>query len=160
MPVPPLPVHERILWRGHPSWADHALLFVLMGAAALRGAFAYRSEEWLTATLYVFAIGVFLGIAALFHYAWFYEITAARIRVISGLRQKAVREVTLDQITSITVRSELLNRMFDIGSLEVRPQHEAEPLILRGVPDPEGLRYQVSIRAGLRSRYSESATRP
>jgi hypothetical protein len=157
MTVTPVPHHERIVWRGHPSWADHALLFVLMTAAAMRGAFALRSEEWLTATLYASAIGVFLGIAALFHYAWFYEITSRRIRVVSGFNRKSVRELTLDQVSSITVRRELFNSLFDIGSLEAMSQQKGEPLVLKGVPDPEGLRQQVGIRAGLQSGSSKSA---
>jgi hypothetical protein len=79
--------------------------------------------------------------------------------VVSGLSRKSVREVTLDQITSITVRRELLNTLFDIGSLEVMPQQKAEPLVLKGVPDPEGLRQQVSIRASLKPGSSKSVPR-
>jgi len=151
MRVPPLPPHERILWEGYPSWADHAVLFVFMGVAFLRLTLAVRSAEWLTAALYLFAIGIFLGIAAVFRYAVFYQVSSQRIRIISGLGAKWSREILLDQLRSVTVRREMLNRFFNLGSLEFTPREEnAEPAVLKGVPDPDRLKRQVDLLAGLR----------
>ncbi|MEK7267825.1 MAG: hypothetical protein AAB093_00320, partial [Nitrospirota bacterium] len=69
-----------------------------MGGAFLRLTLAVRSAEWLTAALYLFAIGIFLGIAAVFRYAVFYQVSSQRIRIISGLGAKWSREILLDQL--------------------------------------------------------------
>jgi membrane protein YdbS with pleckstrin-like domain len=152
MRVPPLPQHERLLWEGHPSWADHAVLFLLMGAALLRAALAMRSGEWLTMVLYLLAIGVFFGMAALFRCAVFYQISSKRIRITSGFRAKQVREVPLDHIGSVAVRREILNRWFDLGTLDITPREALSQIedsfTLKGVPDPDRLKQQIELCRG------------
>ncbi len=153
MSISPLPQHERIIWEGHPSWADHAVLFIFMGIASLRTVLAMRSSEWLTAGMYLVAIGMFLGIAALFHYFQFYQISSERIRIISGLRTKKSREIFLDQILSVQVRREILNGWFDLGSLEIVPNDKGQGQnsfpILKGIPDPDRLKRQLDFLTGL-----------
>ena len=147
--VPPLPSHERVLWQGHPSWADHAVLFLFMAAAGLRTALAVRTGEWMTAGLYVLAMGLFFGIAAAFHYDVFYQISSQRIRITSGLWKPRVREIPLDQVRSTAVRQELLNRWFDVGSLEITPHDGAgESFVLKGIPDPETVKRHIDRQAG------------
>jgi hypothetical protein len=52
--IPPLSPHERVIWEGRSAWADQAILFVFMGAAALRLLVALRYGQWLTAVpLYI-----------------------------------------------------------------------------------------------------------
>jgi hypothetical protein len=102
-----------------------------------------------TAVLYLLAVAIFFGIAAVFRYATFYEISSGRIRVTSGLKRRQIREIMLDQVQSIAVRRELLNGLFDIGSLEVVARDGGPPLILKGVPDPEELKHLVHMRAGI-----------
>lgn len=143
MRAPLLPPYERILWRGYASWADHALLFVFMGFAVLRAAFAFQSGDWETAVLHTLALGVFLGIAAWFHYGAFYQISSQRIRITSGLWAPHSRELPLSRVGSITIRRELLNRWFDLGSLEITPVDEQAPVIIKGVPDPERLKREL-----------------
>lgn len=158
MRVPPLPPYERVLWEGYASWADHILLFVFMGAAFLRAIFAVRTSEWLTATLYLLAISLFLSIAALFHYTVYYQISSQRIRIASGLWAMRSREILLDQVRSVTVRRELLNRFFDLGSLEItlREEHQ-EPVMLKGIPNPDRVKRQVDLLAGLHVRGAPKA---
>ncbi|HJU05996.1 MAG TPA: PH domain-containing protein [Nitrospiraceae bacterium] len=159
----PLPPHERVFWQGHPSWADHAVLFVFMAAAGVRAILAFRTGEWTTALLYVLAIGVFFGIAAAFHYGVFYQISSQRIRIASGFRTSRIREIMLDQIESITVKRELLNRWFDLGSLHVVPRDGREgtdqSLVLKGVPDPDAIQRHIERMAGW-SRPSRGASFP
>jgi membrane protein YdbS with pleckstrin-like domain len=159
MSVPPLPAHERVVWQGHPAWADHAVLFVLMAAAFLRSAIAYRSGEWVTAVLYLLAVAIFFSIAAVFRYATFYEITSGRIRVTSGLTHRRSREIMLDHIQSIGVRRELLNGLFDIGSLEIVARDGGPPLLLKGVPHPEEVKHLVGVRAGIRIEPAHTDTK-
>lgn len=88
---------------------------------------------------------------AVFRYAVFYQVSSQRIRIISGLGAKWSREILLDQLRSVTVRREMLNRFFNLGSLEFTPRKEnAEPAVLKGVPDPDRLKRQVDLLAGLR----------
>src|SRR5919106_799339 len=54
--IPPLPVHERVIWEGRAAWADQAILFLFMGAAGMRLFIALRYGQWLTAVLYALAI--------------------------------------------------------------------------------------------------------
>ena len=132
MSAAPVAGHERLLWRGHPSWWDHVLLFVMMAAAVLRALFAIRAEDYLTSGLYAGAIAVFLAIAGAFHYAVQYEITSRRIRIISAMG-RPVQDISFDAIHSIKVRRELLNRFFDVGALEIVPI-SSPVIVLRGIP--------------------------
>lgn len=151
MRVPPLPPYERVLWEGYASWADHVVLFVFMGAAFLRALLAVRASEWLTATLYLLAISFFLSIAALFHYTVYYQISSQRIRIASGLWALRTREILLSQVRSVTVRRELLNRWFDLGSLEIALREEPpDSVVLKGIPNPDRVKQQVDLLAGLR----------
>ena len=151
MRVPPLPPYERVLWEGYASWADHVVLFVFMGAALVRAMLAVRASEWLTATLYLWAISFFLSIAALFHYTVYYQISSQRIRIASGLWAMRTREILLDQVRCVTVRHERLNRWFDLGSLEITVRGEPqESVVLKGIPNPDRVKRQVDILAGLR----------
>jgi hypothetical protein len=155
MRIPPLPPHERVLWQGYPSWADHAVLFLFMAVAGLRAALAFRSGEWLTAGLYLATIGIFFGIAAAFRYASFYQITAQRIRLTSGLGSRQIHEIPLDRIASVTVRRELANGWFDLGTLLIAPREEGKGtedlLILKGIPDPDRVKQQIERAAGIRT---------
>ncbi len=147
--LPPLPPHERLLWQGHPAWADHAVLFLFIGVAALRMLLVFRSGEWLMVILYFMAIGVFVGIAAAFHYSVFYQISSQRIRITSGLWTRRTRDIPLDQIQSITVKRELTNRWFDLGALEVaRRGGTGDSFVLKGVPDPDRIKQHMDRLRG------------
>jgi uncharacterized membrane protein YdbT with pleckstrin-like domain len=152
MRIPPLPPHERVFWQGHPSWADHAVLFLFMAAALVRTGLAFRTGEWLTALLYVLAIGVFFGIAAAFHYNVYYQISSQRIRIATGLWTPSLHDIPLDQIESMTVKRELLNRWFDLGSLHIVRRESRkgadESLVLKGVPDPDTIKQHIDRAAG------------
>ncbi|MGH7232885.1 MAG: PH domain-containing protein [Nitrospiraceae bacterium] len=155
--IPPLPPHERVLWQGRPSWADHAVLFLFMAAACLRTALAFRAGEWLTAALYVLAIGIFFGIAAAFHYDVYYQISSQRIRITSGLWNPRMRDIPLDHIRSIAVKRELLNKWFDLGSLEITPRDgTGETFTLKGVPDPDTVKQRIDRLAEWSGRTPEA----
>lgn len=140
---------ERILWEGHTSWMDQAILFIFMAAAAVRAAVALQAHQWGTAALYCSAVGLFLGIAAWFHYAHYYRITSSRILVLFGpfahfgLNRRVVKEFHLKDVTDIYVRYELLNRWFDLGKLEITNRLTEDYLVIRGVPNPEDLKAQL-----------------
>src|SRR5438067_1794221 len=117
--IPSLPPHERVIWEGRSAWIDQAILFIFIGAAALRLLVAVRYGQWLTAVLYTFAMVFFVAIGAVFRYSVYYQISAQRIRIVSGWWQFRTRDIPLSRIRSVTVKRELLNRWFDVGALEI-----------------------------------------
>ena len=151
--MPPMSLQERVVWQGYPSWADHAILFFFMGIAFVRTLFALRVGEWLTVILYATAILFFSSIAIFFHYMQFYHISSQRVRVISGFRKPRTSELLMDQIQSVTIRNEIFNDWFNLGSIEIEPkaQSDVQPssFILKGIPDPDVLKRKVDILAGL-----------
>jgi uncharacterized membrane protein YdbT with pleckstrin-like domain len=143
--IPPLPPHERVIWEGRSAWADQAILFIFIGAAALRLLVALRYGQWLTAVLYTFAILFFLAIGATFRYAVYYQISAQRIRILTGLWRHHIRDIPLSRILSVNVKRELLNRWLNVGALEVElAEREGQAVLLKGVPDPDRIRRQIT----------------
>lgn len=143
--IPPLPPHERVIWEGRSAWADQAILFIFMGAAGVRLLVAVWYGEWLTAILYVLAIAFFFSIGAIFRYAVYYQISAQRIRTLSGLWRFRIRDIPLSQIRSVNVKRELLNRWLNVGALEIElGEREGQSLLLKGVPDPDRIQRQMT----------------
>ena len=142
--IPPLPPHERVIWEGRSAWADQAILFIFMGAAGVRLLVAVRYGEWLTAILYMLAIAFFFSIGAIFRYAVYYQISAQRIRILTGLWRFHTRDTPLSRIRSVTVKRELLNRWFDVGALEIETdEREGASILVKGVPEPDRVKRQI-----------------
>lgn len=143
--IPPLPHHERVIWEGRSAWADQAILFIFMGAAGVRLLVAVRYGEWLTTILYALAIAFFFSIGAIFRYAVYYQISAQRIRILSGLWRLRIRDIPLSRILSVNVKRELLNRWLNVGALELElGEREGPSVLLKGVPDPDRIRRQIT----------------
>ena len=143
--IPPLSPHERVIWEGRSAWADQAILFIFMGAAALRLLVALRYGQWLTAVLYTFAIIFFLAIGAVFRYAVYYQITAQRIRIFTGWWRFHIREIPLSQVLSVHVKRELFNRWLNVGGLEVElKERDGQSVLLKGLPDPDRIERQIA----------------
>jgi len=143
--IPPLPPHERLIWEGRSAWADQAILFLFIGAAAVRLLVAVRYGQWMTAILYALAIVLFLAIGAIFRYAVYYQISVERIRILSGWRRFRTRDIPLSRIRSVNIKRELLNRWLNVGSLEIETtEPDDQPILLKGVPDPDRIRRQMT----------------
>ncbi|MDQ6734319.1 MAG: PH domain-containing protein [Nitrospirota bacterium] len=143
--IPSLPSHERVIWEGRSAWADQAILFIFIGAAAVRLLVALRYGQWLTAVLYTFAMIFFLAIGTVFRYAVYYQITAQRIRIFTGWWRPHIREIPLNQVLSVHVKRELFNRWLNVGGLEVElEEQDGQPVLLKGVPDPDRIGRQIA----------------
>jgi membrane protein YdbS with pleckstrin-like domain len=143
--IPLLPPHERVIWEGRSAWADQAILFLFMGAAGVRLLIALRYGQWLTAVLYTLAMVFFLAIGAIFRYAVYYQISAQRIRILSGLWRFRIRDIPLSRIRSLSVKRELLNRWLNVGALEIElDERDGESVLLKGVPDPDRIQRQIT----------------
>ena len=142
--IPSLPDHERVIWQGRPAWADQAILFLFIGAAALRALVAIRYGQWMTTALYAFAMLFFLAIGAVFRYAVYYQISAQRIRIVSGWWRVRTQEIPLSRIRAVNVKRELFNRWLNVGSLEIETaEPDGQSILLKGVRDPDRIRRQV-----------------
>lgn len=142
--IPPLSPHERVIWEGRSAWADQAILFLFIGAAAVRLLVAIRYGQWVTTLLYASAIVLFLAIGAVFRYAVYYQISVERIRIHSGWRRFRTRDIPLSRIRSVNVKRELLNRWLNVGSLEIETaESDGQSILLKGLPDPDRIRRQV-----------------
>src|SRR5207253_3122700 len=94
---------------------------------------AYRARE--DGARYMRAVVFFVAIGAVFRYSVYYQISAQRIRIVSGWWQFRTRDIPLSRIRSVTVKRELLNRWFDIGALEIETdEREGAPILVKGVP--------------------------
>lgn len=140
---------ERLVWEGRTSWMDHAVLFIFLAMAVVRALVAIRAGEWVPAGLYAAAIAFFLGIAAWFHYGRVYRLTSIRVQVRSGWNGRVLQEFHLKDISDVLLRYELLNRWFDLGTLELASRTTEDCCTIRGIPHPEEVKTQLDrwIRA-------------
>jgi uncharacterized membrane protein YdbT with pleckstrin-like domain len=128
---------------------EHTILFLFMGAAALRALLALRTAQWTVSILYAASIGVFFTIAAAFHYGAYYQITSHRVRILNGLSKRCSRDIPIEQIRAVDVRSELLSRWLGIGSLVLTfTDGIGEPVVLKGVPDSDRVKRQLDAVLG------------
>lgn len=149
MALPPAQPHERTIWEGYPSWLEHTILFLFMGAAGLRALLALRTAQGTVAILYAASMGVFFTIAAAFHYGAYYQITSHRVRILNGLSKRCSRDIPIEQIRAVDVRSELLSRWLGIGSLVLTCANPVdETVVLKGLPDPDRVRRQLEAVLG------------
>lgn len=134
---------ERVIWEGHTSWMDHALLYLLMALAVVRAAVAARSGEWTAAILYATAVSGFLGVAAWFHYSVRYRLTSARVQLLSGRSGRVSHEMWLKDISDVAVKYEPLNRWFDLGALELASRTTEDCVTIRGIPQVQQVQAQL-----------------
>ncbi|GKS60247.1 hypothetical protein YTPLAS18_37740 [Nitrospira sp.] len=134
---------ERVIWEGRAGWMDHAVLFVFLSVALVRAIVAGRAGDWTTVTLYAFTIAGFLGIAAWFHYGRFYRLTSVRVLIKSGWSDRVLHEMPLRDITDISIRYDLLNRWFDLGTVELASRSSEECCTIRGIPYPEDVKARL-----------------
>jgi uncharacterized membrane protein YdbT with pleckstrin-like domain len=140
---------------------EHAILFLFMGAAALRALLALRTAQWMVAVLYLVAMGVFFTIAAAFHYGAYYQITSLHVRVLNGMSKRCGRDIPIDQILTVDVRSELFNRWLGVGALVLTcAERTGDPIVLKGVPDPDRIKRQLDAVIGRKALPTADAAYP
>lgn len=68
------------------------------------------------------------------------SVTATHVLFEKGLLSKERSEIDLDSIRTVKVKQSLLNRMFNVGTIELYTAGDAAEIVARGMPDPNGLR--------------------
>src|SRR6266849_5482866 len=174
-PVPAVPATEERLWRGTPSWA---LLFGKILRAALAAvvlplilylgydwfsAYSPAIQEkhdlifrvgWLITLVVVLVLGVEVLIALARIKSTLYTVTNQRVIIETGIVSKSVEDIDLRTIDDTNFQQRFLERLLGIGNVTIVSSDKVAPTyVLRGVPDPRGLRelirshaYQVSQR--------------
>jgi len=169
------PAAEETLWRGTPSWA---LLFGKIIRVALAAVvlplILYFGFDWLSAYspamedkrdvivrvgwLITFAVVLVLAIQVIIALAriksTLYTITTQRVIIETGIVSKSVEDIDLRYIDDTNFQQRVLERLLGIGNVTIVSSDKMAPTyVLRGVPDPRGLRetirshvYQVSQR--------------
>jgi uncharacterized membrane protein YdbT with pleckstrin-like domain len=160
----PAPGKEETLWRGTPSWLlafgkiiQAVLVAVVLPAIYYFGAdflARYSTIVWaIMAIIFLWQIvNVFVALARI--RTTLYTITTQRVIIETGLTSKSVEDIDLRYVDDTQFRQGFIQRLLGIGNVTIVSSDKLAPTyILRGVPDPRGLReliranaYQVSQR--------------
>ena len=164
-PQPPAgSTKEERLWHGTPSWL--LLLGKIIRAvivAIVLPLIYYFGHDFLAQ--YSMIVWAIIAIAILWQVVevfialmriktTMYTITTQRVVIETGITTKSVEDIDLRYIDDTQFRQSLIQRVLGIGSVTIVSSDKVAPTyILRGIPDPRGLReliranaYQVSQR--------------
>ena len=153
---------EEKLWHGSPSWLLllGKLIWLAVVAIGLPLLVHYwatnfppedpRFVKWawvLVAVIVVWrAVGV--GIAYARIKSIMYTVTNQRVIIETGLVEKNVEDIDLRYVDETNFRQRIIERMLGIGSVMIVSSDKVAPqYVLRGIPDPRGLRELIRARA-------------
>ena len=153
---------EETLWHGTPSWLLllGKIIRALLVAIVLPVIYYFGRDFLAPYSTYVWAVialavvwqvvEVFIALTRI--RTTIYKITTQRVILESGVFSKEVAEIDLRYIDDTQFRQSFIQRMLGIGSVTIISKDVASH-ILRGIPDPRGIRelirtnaYQVSQR--------------
>jgi membrane protein YdbS with pleckstrin-like domain len=161
--VPPVGP-EQVLWRGTPSMLlAFGKIIQLVIVAILLPAIYYFGSAFLapysTIVWAVIAIAIAWNIVSVIIAlarikTTHYKVTTQRVTIETGLTTKQVDDIDLRYIDDTQFRQSFIQRLLGIGNVTIVSSDRTSPTyIIRGVPDPRGLReliranaYQVSQR--------------
>ena len=155
---------EETLWHGTPSWL--LLLGKIIRAilvAIVLPLIYYFGHDFLAP--YAKIVWAVIAIAILWQIVevfvafvriktTIYKITTQRVVLERGITTKVVEDIDLRYIDDTQFNQSLIQRMLGIGSVTIISSDKVAPTyVLRGIPDPRGIReliranaYQVSQR--------------
>jgi membrane protein YdbS with pleckstrin-like domain len=141
---------EQELWSGHPSqilnfgiylfWAC-ILIVALVVAVTL-----VDSRGW---SLIIFGIVALLAlvqvsVAYLHLHALEYVVTTQRVRIVSGIFSKDIKEIELFRVKDTMANQSFFLRLFGLGTIVILSGDERQPrLVLSGVPRAVELREKL-----------------
>jgi membrane protein YdbS with pleckstrin-like domain len=157
-------IKEETLWRGTPSWAllfgKIVMAFVSLVVVLLIFYFGYQFLATYASIVWIVIAAVMIWQIAAIVIAYarikstLYTITTQRVIIESGLTTKTVEDIDLRYVDDTQFHQTFVERMLGIGNVTIVSSDKVAPTyVLRGVPDPRGLReliranaYQVSQR--------------
>ena len=160
-PAAPVPGGEQTLWRGSPSWLLllGKLIWLVLAAAVLPAVLVWANNRFLpdpTAMRFVWLVvaaailwrAVSVAIAFARIRSTLYTVTNQRVISESGIAEKTVEDIDLRYIDETHFRQRIIERMVGIGNVTIVSSDKVAPqFVLRGVPDPRGLRELIRARS-------------
>jgi len=152
---------EQTLWRGSPSWLLllGKLIWLALAAIVLPAVVFWADRRFLpdpqpmrivwlvVAALIVWRV-VGVGIALARIRSTLYAVTNQRVIIESGIMEKKVEDIDLRYIDDTNFRQRIFERMLGIGNVTIVSSDKVAPLfVLRGIPDPRGLRELIRARS-------------
>jgi len=155
---------EETLWRGTPSWklVLGKIIRAVVVAIVLPVVYYFGRDflsQYSGIVWIVIAIVILWQVAEIVLALWrlratLYTITNQRVMIETGIANKTVEDIDLRYIDDTNFRQSLIQRMLGIGHVTIVSSDKVAPMyILRGIPDPRGIReliranaYQVSQR--------------
>lgn len=148
-PVSPVAEEEQ-LWRGHPSQVLNFSIYLFWGffvllALVLGLAFA-------DSTMWVILIFGVVALIAIVQVAWAYVhlrateyvVSTQRVRIVSGIFSKDIREIELFRVKDTMARQSFFLRLFGLGTITILSGDQRLPrLVLDGIPKAIELRERL-----------------
>ncbi|ADP77317.1 membrane-flanked domain protein [Methanothermus fervidus DSM 2088] len=142
-----------ILYTNLPVKLIFLLILIYLFPLAMN--FLYDIEKTLiplpliTLLTYIFAfIGIILILSIFLDFlSWKftnYILTDHRLIVESGFLRKERAYIHYPKIVDITIHQGIIDRMFNVGDMEIRGGHDIAPLILRKIPRPEEFEEKIN----------------
>ena len=92
------------------------------------------------------AVGVIIAFARI--RSTLYTVSNQRVIIESGIVEKKVEDIDLRTIDDTNFRQRIVERMLGIGNVTIVSSDKMAPMfVLRGIPDPRGLRELIRGRA-------------
>jgi membrane protein YdbS with pleckstrin-like domain len=152
---------EQTLWRGSPSWLLllGKLIWLALAAIVLPAVVFWAARRflpdpqpmrivWLVVAAIIVWRAIGVGIALARIRSTLYAVTNQRVIIESGIMEKKVEDIDLRYIDDTNFRQRIFERMLGIGNVTIVSSDKVAPLfVLRGIPDPRGLRELIRARS-------------
>ena len=138
--------NDRMVWEAYPAWPQFSWLYLLSTLTALRGALLFRFgvDGWLT---WLVGAGLLIACAAILRRWAHYELTSDALTVRNGYTGREIQSIPLHDVGDITVQQGIVAGFFGIGTVVIRSRMTDRLLFLRGVVDPETIKYHIQASA-------------
>ncbi len=157
----PAPAAEQTLWRGSPSWLLllGKLIWLVLAAIVLPVVLLWLNRRflpdptamrfvWLVVAAAILWFATSAGIALARIRSTLYTVTNQRVIIETGIAEKTVEDIDLRYIDETHFRQRIIERMLRIGNVTIVSSDKVAPnYVLRGIPDPRGLRELIRARS-------------
>jgi membrane protein YdbS with pleckstrin-like domain len=154
----PDPKDEKEVWTGRYSAKALGLHFIGLGAWTILCivlAAALGGPAWLWAVLILAPAALLFGRLGYTKLTIRYRLTTQRLFHTYGLLVQRTDEVELIKIDDVTLEQNILERMFEVGTLEIESTDKSEPKkYIKGISHPQALKelirtHAIPLRQGL-----------
>ena len=143
---------EQFLWKGRQAWAysfDRLLFGLLLFLLGMW--FTYGGAKGETVAIFLFPIATgYLLYVFLRRGTRFYTVTKRRVFAEVGLVGSRVSEIKLADLRNIQLRQTFFERIWGIGTIELRPESSGTEVVFEGISDPEHLKELINGAMGQR----------